>query len=1111
MDVFNLAAKITLDTSEYEKGLNSSQSKISTFGQKLKGGLSTVTKVGGVALTAASAAVVAFGKSSIDAGKRFDTSMSQVAATMGKTMEEVEKETGSVDTAFGSFTGNLREYAQFMGKNTAFSASQAADALNYMALAGYDTQKSMNMLPNVLNLAAAGNMELATASDMVTDAQSALGLSMDETTEMVDKMAKASSKSNTSVAQLGEAYLTVGGTAKSLKGGTTELSTVLGLLADNGIKGAEGGTKLRNMILSLSAPTDDAAKTMKSLGLEVFDSEGNMRSMKDIMGDLNTAMDGMTDEQKTKAISSIFNKADIKAVNALLGTSAERWDELTGYIEDSTGAAQEMANTQLDNLAGDVTLFKSALEGAQIAISDALTPSLRGLVQEGTSGLQRLTDAFTEGGFDQAMDVAADLISEWTAKLVEGIPKLIEIGGGLLLALADGIIVALPSVVKGLGTLGGKLVDSIRRGMAKSVGKLANGFGKDLKKKSNEFRKSASVIIDSIGGQAKQFIELGTMLIENFMSGLTEAFPNLIKNGTEIIKKIHTGIINAIPGLIEAGGRIINSIVGFIMTALPTLMQSGADIIKNLLNGITKNLPKIAESIQNVLTNIGTTISNGLPNIVSKGSEVLQSIASGITSAIPQIGSAIGGIITTIGGWITSNAANFAENGGKIWDAIVSGISTAIDTIGDALSGIGGKILDWINGDGLQGLTEDGSTLWEKIKEGFTNALSDIGQLVMKVIVGIGTWITQNYDSIAQAGKNILSYIVEGVVAVASDIATGMLALIGQAVMWVINNRSQILAVGKTILTTIVNGIASVVDTVVNGFVDFISNIGQWFTDHETDITNFGHDIIDYIKDGIGDWISNIKDGFVNLVSTIKDKISNTSFLTIGSAIIKKIKEAIVTFLSNIGLGFVNLPSTIKTKTDSLSFASVGRSIINGIKNSFDVREGSLADKLIQLIQGAVNAASAHNYQATVHVTTNGNLAGGGGKGGFAKALHKPYLFNKATVFGKYSGEDLIAGEAGPEMLLGVNKLNSMLFESVQGGMQSMMGQFYEMASGMSVNGGGSSILEQRILEVLEAYLPQLSERQIVLDTGVLAGAVAGGVDTELGGTAVHKRRYAAG
>ena len=224
----------------------------------------------------------------------FESSMSQVQATMGITKDAMS----TVDGQTVNTMDTLSELAKKMGSETAFSASECAEALNYLALAGYDTQQMCDTLPTVLNLAAAGDIELAAASDMVTDAMSALGMGVDEAGTMVDQMAKTASTTNTSVSQLGEAILTIGGTAKTVKGGTAELNTALGILANNGIKGAEGGTHLRNVIMSLQTPTDKAADCIESLGLKVYDSQGNMRSMNDILGDLNTSMDGMTAAEK---------------------------------------------------------------------------------------------------------------------------------------------------------------------------------------------------------------------------------------------------------------------------------------------------------------------------------------------------------------------------------------------------------------------------------------------------------------------------------------------------------------------------------------------------------------------------------------------------------------------------------------------------------------------------------------------------------------------------------------------------------------------------------------------------------------------------------------------
>lgn len=308
-------------------------------------------------------------KECIQVSMEFDSSIADVAATMGTTVSEI---------------GDLREFAMDMGANTVFTATEAGQALNYMALAGYDAEEAMTALPNVLNLAAAGAIDLASASDMVTDAQSALGLSMEQSAVLVDEMAKTSTKTNTSVAQLGEAILTVGGTAKYMVGGTTEINQLLGILADNSIKGAEGGTKLRNIILSLTAPTDAAAATMEELGLSVFNADGQLRAFSEIFPELQDALSKLTDEEQLSALSEIFNSRDIAAAQALLGTSVERWNELDVAIQNAAGSAEKMAKTKLDNLAGDLTLLESAADGARIAFADGLTPALRDVTQAGT-------------------------------------------------------------------------------------------------------------------------------------------------------------------------------------------------------------------------------------------------------------------------------------------------------------------------------------------------------------------------------------------------------------------------------------------------------------------------------------------------------------------------------------------------------------------------------------------------------------------------------------------------------------------------------------------------------------------------------------------------------
>ena len=230
---------------------------VAAAGEDLKKSGDKVSSVGEKMLPV-TAAVVGLGTAAVTTAANFESSMSQVQATMGITKDSMSMLNGqSVNTMDA-----LGDLAKQMGATTAFSASECAQALNYLALAGYDTQQMADTLPIVLNLAAAGGMDLASASDMVTDAMSALGMETSQASTMVDQMAKTASSTNTSVAQLGEGILTIGATAKSIRGGTAELNTALGILANNGIKGAEGGTHLRNVILSLQNPTDKATACM---------------------------------------------------------------------------------------------------------------------------------------------------------------------------------------------------------------------------------------------------------------------------------------------------------------------------------------------------------------------------------------------------------------------------------------------------------------------------------------------------------------------------------------------------------------------------------------------------------------------------------------------------------------------------------------------------------------------------------------------------------------------------------------------------------------------------------------------------------------------------------
>lgn len=684
MDVFDLFARLSLDSSEYEEGLDRAEGLGSRFGS----GIRTATRVAGAAVAAASTAVVGFAGSSIRAGADFDSAMSQVAATMGTTVDQIT---------------NLRDFAQEMGSTTAFSATQAADALNYMALAGYDADTSMSMLPNVLNLAAAGSIDLARASDMITDAQSALGLELPETTAMVDQMARASSITNTSVEQLGDAILTLGATGANAAGGTTELATILGVLADNGIKGAEGGTHLRNMILSLTNPTNQAADALLELGVSAYDSEGNMNNMIDVMLGLQDALSGMTQSERDSYIGAIFNRADMASVNALLNTEIDRYNELEDAIGDAAGSAEAMADTQLDNLSGDVTLFRSALEGAQIAISDSLTPTLRQFVQLGSQGLSDITTAFQEGGLEGAMGAFGEWLSDALTQIVEMTPSIIRAGMNLLSALGRALVDNAPLIMDS--------VIEVLQMFADSFIEAANGDG------ATRFMDMTFMIIQKIGEflieNAPELITASVNLITQLALYLTDPanLGMLIDTTLQLILAIADGLIQAAPQLVSAVPVIIGNLITTVINEFPTILSTVGNLLSDLSmlvfdlvggmmgmshDEVVDSLTAVGDFVSESFDNFVSGITSFVSDYVSFVYDMWDNIGSFFTDGISNVGEALSGWWDELTEWFGNLADSALEWAGDLIDNFVSGLMSGIDVVGDAVSGIADEVRSFL-------------------------------------------------------------------------------------------------------------------------------------------------------------------------------------------------------------------------------------------------------------------------------------------------------------------------------------------------------------------------------------------------------------------------------
>lgn len=650
MTVFDLMAKIGLDTSGYDSGLAKAKEKFSAFGSGVTAGAKSIATATLNAAKKAGELGAALLKSSVSAGANFDASMAQVAATMGKTVDEIQ---------------DLREFAQKMGAETVFSASQAAEALNYMALAGYDASKSMEMLPAVLDLAASGGIDLARASDMVTDAQSALGLSTEETFVMIDQLAKTASTTNTSVEQLGDAILTVGANAKTVKGGTQEITQVLGLLADASIKGSEGGTHLRNILLQMTPKTDAAAAAWERLGVNAYDAEGNMRSLSSIFQELSAAMQGMSDQERTDTISAMFNITDLAAVNTLLDTSVDRWNAVDEAIANASGSAKAMANTQLDNLQGDITLFKSAWEGLQIAISDKVTPALRKFVQFGSTQVSNLSKALKEGGLGGAFKYVLSTIKELGNKAKEAFLKMAPQIAAAVPTIIEGLISGFEGNVKLIVGIAMALLDGLKVGITENLPTLLE---------------SAIAIVTSVS---------------NF---LRESFPQMIPALIDLVMKMGVMLSdpNTLVPLLDAAIEIILALVEGILYSLPTLLDQADVIISNLLDALIVAVPKLLNAAKEIVAMLVAGVVDNLDKILALGVTLVMKIAEGIYTWGHKLYTTAVDAVTEIKDGFSEGVEAAKEWGSDLINNFIDGIKEKWENLKNTVTEMAQMVQDFI-------------------------------------------------------------------------------------------------------------------------------------------------------------------------------------------------------------------------------------------------------------------------------------------------------------------------------------------------------------------------------------------------------------------------------
>ena len=592
MAVFDLEAILRLNTQPYEESLKQAGNDAKSFDGG--GGLTKAAMVGGAALAATGAALVGFGKTSVDTGKEFDSSMSQIAATLGYTTDDIKNDTNGAGKNFEA----LRKKALQMGSETNFSASQAAEGLNILAMSGYDAEESMDMIEDVLHLAAAGSMDMASAAQYVSGSMKGFADETKDSGYYANLMAKGATLANTSVSQLGEAMSSGSATAAAYNQDAESMTIALLRLAEQGEAGSAAGTALSAAMKDLYTPTDQAKKALNDLGVEVYNENGEARDFNDVVNDLTTAMEGMTDEEANAYKQSIFGIQGLRAYNKMAVTSTKtqgKWAKALSSASEGAGEAAKQYNTMTDNLQGDVDIWKSAVDGFKIAVSDNLMPSIRDFVKFGSDSVGKFTKAFTEGGLPGLATEVGNALSELIKKIGEKLPSFVSAGANLLTSLLNGIIEALP----GIASTATDVVVS-----------LAEHIGENLPKLIPKAAEAIVTIAQGLADNADKLIDAAAKAFKGLIDGLSKAMPIIIKALPKILKTLAKAVGDNLGTIIQTvAPALIAKKAG---TAVFNGLKSGIGGIKDKVVSFMKGPAGPIVAISGAIFGLGVAIANAM-------------------------------------------------------------------------------------------------------------------------------------------------------------------------------------------------------------------------------------------------------------------------------------------------------------------------------------------------------------------------------------------------------------------------------------------------------------------------------------------------------------------
>lgn len=900
-----------IDSSGFQKG-------ISSIGEIAQKGLKATSDI----LKGSMTAIAGLGGAAIKIGSDFESGMSKVAAISGASGQELEK---------------LTEKAKEMGSTTKFSATESAAAFEYMAMAGWKTEDMLNGIEGIMSLAAASGEDLATTSDIVTDALTAFGMKASDAGHFSDVLAQASSNANTNVGMMGETFKYVAPVAGALGYTAEDTALAIGLMANAGIKGSSAGTALRSMMSRLTKPTKEVQSAMNRLGISLTDDNGKMKSLNEVMTDLRNGFNGLSEAEAAELASSLAGQEAMSGLLAIVNASDDDFKKLERSIYNCDGAATRMAETMSDNLQGQITILKSGVEGLAISLYENMQAPCMEIVKTAQEMIQELQESFNDGGLDSLVTTFGSILSRIVESVANAAPDLINAATSLVSSFCDSLKSS-PSIGDAASSLITALVtgffscaDDIWTTAIVLAGKMADGLAEGAPQIAQAAARCAGDIVECIIDWAPDFIDAGKRIIEGIIQGISEEFPSLgaflsglFEGFTSTLEPILSGVVSiaegifgalseADPATLEALGKAIGTIAAAMVT-MHTAKAAAANIkgvvtaINSLSGGIKAAIgvvPKLVEGFQLLSGGAGTfseVLALEFPKLAGIISKI-GSVFSTVKSVIASIGSTVGGVAAVIGGAIMAitNFFDMLKNGFSWLKEILMVIGIAIAAVGAVILGAPALVAAVVAGivAAVASLVVVIKDHWTQIVDFFKNlgsAIADffksipgtVKNLVDQVVTffselpgRISTWLTDTISKVKAWGAEMLASAIETASNFINNIITFICELPNKIAHWLGYAIGTVTKWGIDLYNWVTTEVPRIIDEIVTFFSELPGKIWTWLVDTVNKVIQWGINLYNTAST----WVTNTINAVVQFFSELPGKVWNWLVSTVNKVI----------------------------------------------------------------------------------------------------------------------------------------------------------------------------------------------------------------------------------